>query len=110
MTRKNNSLLAPQRHAVNKWLEARQDEMRGKARPDIAVVATAELGFTVTANNILGAEAATGLQVGRIATRRPAPQAGSIQQFLATALLELTTQLGNTPDPRLSAIASGAEA
>jgi hypothetical protein len=48
---------------LGKWLEGNMTKLADMTRPEAAVLASKELGFLITDNNMLGAIEATGLEL-----------------------------------------------
>lgn len=52
MTRKSNVLDAKRQHQFNTWADQNREKFRGKTQPQIAIMASDDLGYKITPKNV----------------------------------------------------------
>ncbi len=101
-----NRLTGPQTYQVGKWLEANVGGMARLPLSKVAERASADLGFAVTAANILAAEQATGCTIDRSRGIGQKKRTGDSSRLLARELVRIAKEFGIEPSADVAALAA----
>ena len=102
-----NVLNASKAFKLASWLVANAVRVRNLKHDDIAGIAQAELGFTVTRPNIVAYASAAGVDLGRANRVRSGKPATDRVRYVAKQVVLLMEQLGQPVDQGLRDVANG---
>lgn len=106
-TIKINKLKAPEMFKLNLWIKTNEAALQGKTRPEIARLATQDLGFPVKDSNVTASIQATGAKI-ESTKGVPLGNTRNMVEALAAEFIAHLEKLGEIPSDRLKQLAGKA--